>query len=164
VNHTMSLSRWYRAARRRPDLHLDPGRCRRVAGVLALALGPLGAAVACNQTPPGRPGETCRPVEFASAKVSSATGRYVLTVSGTLRSISDRARLVPVTYVRQPEYWSVTVQECGGPGAGMGALGPYTVSLDVTNTLGTRGVQVIGANHAQNIDLATWDRPGGANG
>jgi hypothetical protein len=145
---------------------------------MAIAVGPV-AAVACTHphppprsttttTGPASTGSTtttpatgdCRIIDFEKATLvrsappaEGAPPRYVLTVSGTKPSISETVRLVAVTYIRQPEYWAIEVTACEPPGAGLPATGPYTVSADVTSTLGTKGVEVVGASRSQQIDL-----------
>ena len=66
-------------------------------------------------------------------------------------------QLVPLVFIRQPEYWGIevvgSVAEIVLP-----ALAPYEVSLSVTSFLGTEGIEVIGANRVQRFDI---DRSGG---
>ena len=145
--------------------------------VLAVALSPLAATLACR--PPGPkpdPGTTttsrpplpgkCRRIDFAKATVeqvpSTATSpRYRLTVTGTKPSISQSVSLVPVTYIQQPEYWLIEVVACDPPEAGLPATGPYTATLDLTGVLGTKGIEVYGATRSERIDVpATPTHPG----
>jgi hypothetical protein len=61
-------------------------------------------------------------------------------------------QLVPLVYVRQPEYWGIEV--VGSlHGIGLPAEASYEVSLAVTSFLGTAGVEVIGATAQQRIDI-----------
>jgi hypothetical protein len=79
--------------------------------------------------------------------------QYVLQVSGVKFSPSMTVKLMPLVYVRQPEYWEIEV--VGGlSGAAIPVKTPYTVSLPLGGTLGSRGIQVIGANRSDTFDLS----------
>jgi len=148
-----------------------PGRNRR--GLLTLAAGALAlGAVACtdpgHRPPPDsrstttttgtpQPGE-CRDADFTEASVDARPSpsnpfRSVLTVSGVLGNSRYQARLVPVTYVRQPEYWLIQVRACAVGDVGSPVETPYKVSLDLTGVLGTQGIEVAGATRRQRIDV-----------
>ena len=76
----------------------------------------------------------------------------MLRVSGTKPWATMTVQLVPLVFVRQPEYWGIEV--VGSlPGIGLPAQAPYEVSLAVTSFLGTRGIEVLGANRSQRFDL-----------
>jgi hypothetical protein len=86
--------------------------------------------------------------------------QYLLTVSGTKPYLNMEVELVPLVYVRQPEYWGIEV--VGRlRGVGLPALSPYTVSLLLTGVLGTRGVEVIGADRSLRIDVPPDTTPSG---
>jgi hypothetical protein len=57
-----------------------------------------------------------------------------------------------VTYIRQPEYWEIEVQGCMR-GLGLPVLTPYTATLRLGSTIGTMGVEVVGATRSQRIDV-----------
>jgi len=59
-------------------------------------------------------------------------------------------RLSPLIYVRRPEFWGIEVVG-SVPGFCLPAIAPYTVSLPLAGTTGTRGVEVIGSNKRQKI-------------
>jgi hypothetical protein len=153
-----------------------PHRTRRgtaivMAGVAGLTLmactrpgGPAGdpgatAPVTTGPSPSDPPPSgVCRRIDFDTAVVSGAPSssdqaHYRLTVTGTRPSANISVSLRPVTYIRQPEYWQIEVIGCGVLGDGRPA--PYTVSRDVTATMGTRGINVAGAVRSQNIDVVT---------
>jgi hypothetical protein len=60
--------------------------------------------------------------------------------------------LVPVVFIRQPEYW--TIEVVGSlRGIGLPALAPYTVSISLNGIVGTRGIEVTGATRSERFDL-----------
>jgi heat shock protein HslJ len=141
-------------------------------GLLALAAGSVVlGAVACTgpgRPPPGSRSTTtsstpprngaCHDIDFIEAVVdsrptSSTEPRYVLTVSGVLGNTREQAHLIPVTYVRQPEYWRIEVVSCTRADIGAPVETPFKISLDVTNTLGTQGIEVTGPTRSQRIDV-----------
>jgi heat shock protein HslJ len=154
-------------------------RWRGSATALAVGLGLTGlagAATACVTPPkppttttttttgPGGQPRDCRVIDFEKATVESVpsaatTPRHRLVVSGTKPSLSQTVSLRPVTYIQQPEYWAIEVTACDPPQAGLPATGPYTATLDLTGSLGTRGITVVGATRSQNIDVDAAGRP-----
>jgi hypothetical protein len=60
--------------------------------------------------------------------------------------------LVPLIYIRQPEYWEIEV--VGHlRGIGLPVLTPYTVSLPLDGVRGIRGVEVVGAKRREQLDV-----------
>jgi hypothetical protein len=101
------------------------------------------------------PPTSFRLIAYDKAEVltlESEPPQYVLQVSGVKFSPSMTVKLMPLIYVRQPEYWEIEV--VGGlSGAAIPVKTPYTVSLPLGGTLGSRGIQVIGANRSDTFDL-----------
>jgi hypothetical protein len=60
--------------------------------------------------------------------------------------------LSPVTYIRQPEYWEIDVLGCMRT-IGMPVLTPYTATLRLGSTIGTKGIEVVGATRSVRIDV-----------
>jgi len=149
------------------------GSWRRHRAALALVGVTLAlAAMACTKPPGGEPPPPptgpCRLIDFQQADVKPApspagTVVYVLTVSGVKPSMSQTVKLVPVTYIQQPDYWRIEVQACDPAEVGLPATGPYTVSLTITGTMGKKGIEVAGATRTQRFDLAS-DSPAPAPG
>lgn len=48
-----------------------------------------------------------------------------------------------VTYIRRPEYWEIDVLGCEN-GIGLPVLTPYTATLRLGGTVGTKGIEVVG--------------------
>ena len=86
--------------------------------------------------------------------------QFVLVVSGTKPFLNMDVSLVPLVYVRQPEYWGIEVVGRLPGGIGLPALAPYRVSLALAGSLGTQGIEVIGASRTERIDVP--EEPGGA--
>ena len=98
--------------------------------------------------------ESVRLIDFERAEVRPGflPETYILVVSGTKPYLNMQVMLSPLVYVRQPEYWSIEV--IGSlPGIGLPALAPYTVSLPLDSIRGSLGIEVIGANQTQLINL-----------
>ncbi len=101
------------------------------------------------------PASTFRLLDFAYADVvilESFPPQYVLRVSGTKPYANMAVQLVPLVYVRRPEYWGIEVVGSLS-GIGLPAEAPYEVDLAVTAFIGTAGIEVIGANRQQRFDI-----------
>ena len=89
-----------------------------------------------------------RLIAFDEATVADG----VLRVSGTKPFANMRVDLVPVVYVRQPDFWEIEV--VGSlPGVGLPALAPYTVSRSLAGSVGRCGIEVVGSNRRQRFDI-----------
>ncbi|SDT88371.1 hypothetical protein [Stappia sp. ES.058] len=97
--------------------------------------------------------QSCRLIDFDKAELQTEDGgkRLFLVVSGEKPTVSMRVELRPLYYVMQPEYWGVEVVGCVS-GIVLPAVAPYTEALDVTHTMGTKGIEVIGANKTLRLD------------
>jgi hypothetical protein len=93
-----------------------------------------------------------RLINFTRAEVRPGflPNTWILIVSGTKPYLNMTVQLVPLIYIKQPEFWGIEVVGTL-PGIGLPATAPYTVSLPLDGILGTKGVEVIGANKKQKI-------------
>ena len=98
--------------------------------------------------------KSCRLINFDKVQVAPGLveGTWILVVSGTKPYINMKVELMPLVYVRQPEYWGIEVVGCLA-GVGLPAIGPYSVSLPLDGITGTKGIEVIGATHAEKRDI-----------
>jgi len=131
---------------------------------VALALSAATPSLAAGSTageravaPPSLPGQ-CRAVDFDKAVVTplattGTTARNRLTVTGRKPATDVQVTLVPVVYVKQPDFWEITVTGCSS-GIGLPVLTPYTATFDFTGSLGRCGIEVVGATRRQQFDLA----------
>jgi hypothetical protein len=102
------------------------------------------------------PAATCfRLLDFEQAEIitlESFPPQFILRVSGTKPYVNMDVELVPVVYIRQPEYWMIEV--VGSlRGIGLPALAPYTVSIPLAGIIGTRGIEVVGATRSEQFDI-----------
>jgi hypothetical protein len=106
------------------------------------------------------PAESCRLIDFDRAEIAvleSFPPQHVLTVTGTKPFLNMEVDLVPLVFIRQPEYWGIEVVGCLR-GIGLPALAPYTVSMLLDGFVGTEGIEVIGATRSEKIEVAS-ERP-----
>lgn len=97
-----------------------------------------------------------QPIDFEYAEVvtlESFPPQLVLVVSGTKPYLNMEVTLRPVDFVQQPEYWTIEVIGRLPNGIGLPALAPYTAALRLEGTIGTKGVEVVGATRRQEIDV-----------
>jgi hypothetical protein len=101
--------------------------------------------------PPG----SSRLINFDLAEIvtlDSFPPRHVLKVTGVKPFLNMEVDLVPLVYIRQPEYWGIEV--VGRlRGIGLPAMAPYTVSMPLDGFVGTQGIEVIGATRSQKIGV-----------
>lgn len=103
------------------------------------------------------PGRFSQLIEFERAEVISPMiypPQPRLVVTGRKPWANMEVTLRPLVYIRQPEYWGIEVVGTMPP-IGQPAIVPYAVELDLAGTTGTAGIEVIGANGTEKIDVAT---------
>ena len=95
-----------------------------------------------------------RLINFTKARIvpGIVSGTWILIVSGTKPCLNMTVRLSPLIYVRRPEFWGIEVVG-SVPGFCLPALAPYTVSLPLAGIVGTKGIEVIGANKKLKIKV-----------
>jgi hypothetical protein len=99
--------------------------------------------------------KSCRVVDFDSVEIvtlPTQTPQHVLIVRGQKPYFNMEVSLSPLVYIQQPEYWGIEVVGCL-PGLGLPVVTPYVVHRDLDGTIGTRGIEVIGANRSEKIDI-----------
>lgn len=99
--------------------------------------------------------ESCRLIDFDDVEIlilESFPPQFVLVVTGTKPYLNMTVDLVPLVYIRQPEYWGIEVVGCLR-GIGLPALAPYTVSIPLNGITGTEGIEVIGATRSEKIEI-----------
>jgi hypothetical protein len=112
----------------------------------------------------GPGGITCGYVPFDSAslepKVIDATSNQhvMLTVQGHNATAGYGTALIPVMYESRPAYRQVGVVGCGPRNAPRSPT-TYVLTLDMTVSRGTAGVEVVGANRTQRVSAANVPPP-----
>jgi hypothetical protein len=129
----------------------------------AVAVSALGASAAPEvlQAPSMPDPSLCKPIDFARALVRTVdtppSDRF-LVVSGVKPFSSMEVVLSPVKYIRQPEYWEIDVLGCVRT-VGMPTPTPYTASLRLGSTVGTKGIEVVGATQRVTINVPAAPTP-----
>ncbi|WP_380280993.1 hypothetical protein [Kitasatospora purpeofusca] len=89
----------------------------------------------------------------AEAVPGIVPGTFILVVRGEKPYESMTVRLVPLVYVKQPEYWGIEVTGSLPSGLLPPVTAPYTEALPLDGITGTRGIEVIGAYRRERIGL-----------
>jgi hypothetical protein len=108
-----------------------------------------------------KPG-SCRLIDFDQAQIytlESFSPQYVLHVSGTKPYLNMQVDLVPLVYIRQPEYWGIEVVGCLPGGIGLPATAPYTAWINLSGITGTEGIEVIGATRSEKLEVPPKEEP-----
>ena len=98
---------------------------------------------------------SCRVLEFESAEVLTDTplGYWALFVHGEKPYDAMWVTLQPFTYIKQPEYWGIEIVGCLPSGPITDMTGTYVAILPLAGVMGSKGIEVIGANGTKKIDL-----------
>jgi len=100
--------------------------------------------------------EEWQPIDFEAAEIKSGEGGVkTLTVRGNAPGETANeieVKLLPATYIAQPEYWRIEVF-CNYKDTSFTAQIPYKVSMKLDIIYGSRGVEVCGKNNSVKIDL-----------
>lgn len=107
--------------------------------------------------------ESVRLIGFEHAETltfESFPPQFVLNVTGIKPYLNMEVELVPLVFVRQPEYWGIEVVGPLRGGIMLPALAPYTVSISLIGITGTEGVEVIGANRSEKIKVPPKETAG----
>src|SRR5713101_6526068 len=99
--------------------------------------------------------QSIRVIDFDKAEVivvETFPPQYILVVEGTKPYTNMKVDLVPLVYIRQPEFWGIEVVGSLA-GIGLPVVAPYSVSLPLAGVTGTVGVEVIGANKKEQIAM-----------
>jgi hypothetical protein len=96
-----------------------------------------------------------RIIDFEKAEVvpGIVPNTFILIVSGVKPYTNMKVSLVPLVYIKQPDFWGIEVVASLPGGIGLPALGPYTVSLPLDGIRGTKGIEVIGATKTEKIKV-----------
>ncbi len=98
--------------------------------------------------------ESCKLINFDNAYVEyrTFTGVPLLIVEGTKPYLNMKVWLQPRMYIEQPDYWGIEVVGCLN-GIGLPTVAPYSETLSLSEFTGKKGIEVIGADRCQTIDI-----------
>lgn len=104
------------------------------------------------------PPATCRRIAFDEVQVLPAEppGAATLLIRGIAPCLNTQVSLMPLIYVRCPDYWAIEVIGCLPDGICLPAIKQYEVTRSLAGIIGSRGIEVLGASTTERIDL-----PGG---
>lgn len=99
--------------------------------------------------------QSSRLIDFEKAEVHPGfvPDTWFLVVSGVAPCSNMTVSLSPLVYIQQPDYWGIEVIGTLPGGICMTATKAYMVTLDISDTLGRHGVEVIGATRHEKIDV-----------
>jgi hypothetical protein len=97
---------------------------------------------------------SCRLIDFDKAQVVPGffPKTFFLIVTGTKPWVAMDVELRPRIYIKRPDYWEIEVDGCQS-GIGLPMEMPYYVALDIPQSLGTKGIEVVGATRREQINV-----------
>ena len=106
--------------------------------------------------------KTCRLLDFYSVDVRPGfvEGTWILIVHGKAPCGNMRIDLIPLVYITRPDYWEIELVGCL-PGPICLPERPFIETLPLDSTLGTAGIEVVGANGRKRIDVPPTGWPDG---
>lgn len=101
-------------------------------------------------------GTSSRIIDFERAEVRPGfvSGTWFLIVQGVAPCSNMEVSLNPLIYIQQPDYWGIEVVGTLRSGICLPRQTDYLATLDITNVLGTEGVEVIGATRSEKIPVS----------
>jgi hypothetical protein len=99
------------------------------------------------------PPQSFRLIDFEKAEVRPGfvPNTFFLIVTGSLPCANMQVELIPLVYIRRPEYWEIeVVARMAGPIC-LPQIRPFTETLPLDGILGTQGIEVVGATRRECI-------------
>jgi hypothetical protein len=111
-----------------------------------------------------RSAQSTKLISFQTAEVERCgfVGAPVLVVTGEAPCLNMEVSLQPLIFVRCPEYWGIEVVGTLPGAFCLTAIKPFKVTIPLTGVIGSLGIEVIGADRTERIDLKGGCKPGGA--
>lgn len=105
--------------------------------------------------------QSCRLVDFEEVRVDPGIipETFFLTVRGKKPCLNMEVRLTPLVYIRCPEFWGIEVIGCLPGGICLPALGSYEVTIPLAGSIGSQGIEVIGATKQKKLDVSGGCKP-----
>ena len=97
-----------------------------------------------------------RVIQFDDAQLvpGIVNNTWFLIVRGTKPYLNMKVDLVPLIYIQKPEHWGIEVVGCLPGGIGLPATAAYEAFLDVSQLMGHKGIEVIGANKREKVGVS----------
>ena len=101
------------------------------------------------------PSQSCRLLDFEDADVRPGivNGTWILVVRGNAPCANMRVELLPLIYIKQPEFWEIEVVGCISGPICLPQVKPFTEILPLNGTIGTAGIEVVGTSRRVKIPL-----------
>ena len=92
--------------------------------------------------------------EKAEIRPGFVNDTWILIVSGQAPCLNMKVELTPHIYVSCPEYWAIEVVGTLPSGFCLTAIRPYYETIVLTGITGSKGIEVIGSNRREVIDVS----------
>ncbi len=103
---------------------------------------------------PTQTNKTCGLLDYDSFQVIKGfTGEYILIVEKKDPDPLINPQLIPLIYVDKPDYWEIQVIGCRIGIVPPTTLNTWPLSLGLTNFMGKKGIELVGATRADKWDL-----------
>lgn len=98
---------------------------------------------------------SCRLIDFESAEVfpGFVPDTWFLRVRGKTPCINMVVSLVPLVYIRCPEFWGIEVVGCLPHGVCVRIQGTFDITIPLAGITGSKGIEVIGAHRREEIKV-----------
>jgi hypothetical protein len=99
--------------------------------------------------------QSCRLLDFEEADVRPGivNDTWILVVRGNAPCANMRVELLPLIYIKQPEFWEIEVVGCTSGPICLPQAKPFTEILPLNGTIGTAGIEVVGTSRRMKIAL-----------
>lgn len=92
--------------------------------------------------------------EMAEVVPGIVNGTFFLVVSGQAPCLNMNVALMPLIYIRCPDYWGIEVVGTLPGGFCLTAMRPFTVTIPLAGITGAKGVEVIGASGTEKFEVS----------
>jgi len=100
----------------------------------------------------GPASQSCRLIPF-NDYVLLRSVPPILVVSGDAPCLNMEVSLQARIYVRCPEFWEIEVVGCLPGAICLDAIKSYTVSIPLDGIIGSEGIEIVGSNKQERIEL-----------
>ncbi len=103
-----------------------------------------------------QPASSARRISFDEAEVvpGIVPGTFFLVVRGTAPCLNMSVSLLPLIYIKCPEYWGIEVIGTLPGGFCLTTIKPYVVAIPLTGITGSKGIEVLGSNDSRRFEVS----------